>query len=62
MKRLMLLAIVAAALAGCGQPSRPPAPGPELRAGDVVWICDINGENCECSAVGAAQCPEEAEQ
>ena len=60
MKRLVLLIVIAVAiLTGCGQQAKPPAPEPELRAGDVYWVCDLNGENCECRAIGAAECPEE---
>ena len=58
MKRQMLLTILAAAiLTACGQQA--PKPEPEPRAGDVVIICDLDG-HCECQAIGAAKCPEDA--
>ena len=58
MQRLILLTILAAViLTACGQQAPTPEPQPELRAGDVVIICDLEG-HCECQAIGAAKCPE----
>ncbi|WP_287418168.1 hypothetical protein [Oceanithermus sp.] len=59
MQRLILLTILAAViLTACGQQA-PKPPQPELRAGDVVIICDLEG-HCECQAIGAAKCPEDS--
>ena len=58
--RFLVYAIILAAaaiLTACGHNAPKPEPLPELRAGDVYWVCDLEG-HCECQAIGAAKCPE----
>jgi len=54
MKRLMLLVFLGLAylLAGCSDAYEPQP------VGDAYWVCDMNGEHCECRVVGDAECPE----
>jgi len=61
MKNIFAATILTAALlASCGQQAPQLERGQEMQAGDVYWVCDTTGENCECRAIGAATCPEEA--